>query len=100
MSAKWLGHGRDQSDFPFSVSEAIFPGGLAALVSHRHERPARRNALMNLRSSHNHFAVPGVIRVERHEFNEAHDQVAVPGEFRKSLHLIIIDSAHQYCIYF
>ena len=55
---------------------------------------------MDLRGRHHHVARPCAVRVQRHEFDEAHHDVFFAREFREGFHFVVVQPAHQHRIHF
>ncbi len=56
------------------------------------------NAAMDFGRGHHKTTIPVPVRVERHEFDESHDDAALAGEAGKGLHLIIINAPDEHRI--
>src|SRR3984957_17509770 len=89
-AAERLRDGIDQSNYAAAGGEAIFAGRFAAIVHDRDQRPFRRNPRINFRARDYFVADPLVVGVQRHEFDEAHDQAAVAREGREILDFAVI----------
>jgi len=50
---------------------------------------------MNFGSGDNFIARPGMVGIERHEFDETHDEIAAAGEFGEGLDFIVVDSSDE-----
>src|SRR5258708_14847772 len=94
MATEGLGHRRDQTDFArCAIGEAIFAGGLAALMGNLFERPAGVDALVDLRGGHDQAACPVAGGIERHEIDETPDDARFSGGGGKSLGLLGLGGA-------
>ena len=100
MPAEGLRHRRDQSNFAGAIHEAVLPRGFAALVHHRNQRPARRDAAMDFRGGHHHVAGPRTVRIQRHEFDETHHDFFFAREFSEGFHFVVVQPAHQHRVHF
>ncbi len=105
VAAERLGDGRDESDFAGAVAtvcggEFVFARGFAFFVRDFDERPARVNAAIDFSGGDHCVASPGAVGIERHEFDEAHDEVAVARECGEGFHFVVVQAADQHCIYF
>src|SRR5260370_27882773 len=101
MAAERLVDGGDEADFAGSaVGEAVLSGGLAAFVGDLHERPTGVDAPVDFRGGDYKVTGPVAVGIERHEFDKAHDDGAVAGEFGKSFDFVVVDSADQDSVYF
>ncbi len=85
---------------PGPSTNLIFARGLAAFVLDFDERPARVNAAIDFRGGNHCVASPGAVGIERHEFDEAHDQVAFARKYSEGFHFVVIQAAHQYGVHF
>src|SRR5579872_3229853 len=95
-SAKWLRHGSDESDFAAPVDETIFARRFAAFVRDGNHRPARFDPPSNFLGGHKEVTRPRAVRVEGHELDEAHNQVALARERSEGLHFVVIQAANQH----
>src|SRR6266850_787421 len=94
MAAERLGDGSDEANFTGrAVGKTVFASGLAALVRNLLERPTRVDALMNLRGGDDEVARPVAVGIERHEFDEAHDDAALAGEQGESFDFVVVEAA-------
>src|SRR5580700_7522968 len=100
MPAERLRYRRDQTDFAGPVDELVFARGFALLVLDFDERPPRINTAIHFRRGNHYVTRPGAVGVERHEFDEAHDQVAFAREFRERLHFVVVQAADQHGVHF
>ena len=105
VAAERLGDGSDESDFARTVAtirggEFIFAGGFALLVGNLDERPARVNAAIDFGGGDHRVASPGAVGIERHELDEAHDQVAFARELGEGFDFVVIEAAHQHGVHF
>src|SRR5579885_2689401 len=95
-AAEGLRDGSNETDFAGgAVGEAILAGGFAALVGNRLEGPLRVDPAENFGGGHDGLAGPVAVRIERHEFDEAHDDGAFAGEGGEGLNFIVIPSADE-----
>src|SRR5579863_6410988 len=85
-SAKRLRDRRNQANFAAPVGKSEFPSGLAALMRHRYKRPFRLDAPLHLRCRNHQLASPRAVSIERHKFDEAHNQIAFARKFGEALH--------------
>src|SRR5258708_878145 len=96
MAAERLGDRGNEADFAGStVCEAVLAGGLAALVGDLLERPAGMDAPVDLCCGDYKVTRPVAVGIERHEFDKAHDDAAIAGEFGKSFDFVIVNFADQ-----
>jgi len=101
VAAERLRDGSDEPDFAGSaIGETIFARGLAAFVRNLHERPAFMDAAVDFRSGNNEIARPMAIRVERHEFDEAHDDAAFAREGGERFDFVIVKATDEDGVYF
>src|SRR5882672_6200532 len=101
VAAERLRDWRDEADFAGgAIRETVFARGFAALVGNLHQRPARVNALLDFRGGDDEIARPVAVGIERHEFDETHDNAAVAGKFREGFDFIVIESADEDGVHF
>src|SRR6266436_7851028 len=94
MAAERLGDRGDEADFTgCAVGEALFAGGLAALVGDLFERPAGLDTPVDLCGGDYQVTCPVTVGIERHEFDKTHDDAAIAGEFGKSFDFVIVEAA-------
>src|ERR1700730_7534857 len=55
---------------------------------------------MDFRRSDDLVAGPRAVGVERHEFDKAHDDIVLAGEFREGFHFAVVNSANEDSVYF
>src|SRR5216684_113812 len=97
VPAERLGYGSDEADFAgCAVGETVFAGGFAALVGNLLERPTSMDALVDFRGGNDQAAGPVAVGVERHEFDEAHDDAGFAGVRCESFDFVIVDAADEY----
>ena len=101
MATERLGHRGDQADFAGrAVGKAVFARGLAALMRNLHEWPADVDALVDFRRRHHEVACPVAVRIERHEFDKAHDEAGFAGEQSEGFDFVVVEAADQDGIHF
>src|SRR6266481_7270916 len=99
MPAEGLRDRSNESDFPGSaVCKSVFPGRFATVVRDLLQRAPRMDAPVDFSCRHHKTTIPVAVRVERHEFDEAHDDAALAGEAGKRFHLVIVNAADEYRI--
>src|SRR6266850_460319 len=91
----------DEADFTGgAVGETVFARGFAALVGNLYQGPARVNALPDFRSGDDEIARPVAVRIERHKFDETHDNAALAGKFREGFDFVVVESADEDGVHF
>src|SRR6266850_4291943 len=101
VAAERLRDGCDEADFAGSaVRETVFARGFAALVRNLHQRPAGVNAFVNFGCGNDETARPVAVSIERHEFDEAHDDAAVACKFREGFDFIVVEPANEHGVHF
>src|SRR5712692_9854676 len=101
MAAKRLRDRRDETDLAGSaVGEAVLAGGFTSFVGDLLERPARVDTLVNLRGGDDQIASPVAIGIQRHEFDEAHDDAAQAGKSGEGFHFVIVEAPNENGVHF
>ena len=95
VAAERLRDGSDQADFAAAVGEAIFAGGFAALMGDGNERPAGFDAALDFGGSDDQLARPMAVGIERHVFDETHDEIAIAGELGEGFDFTVVDAADE-----
>src|SRR2546429_9832016 len=77
VPAKRLRYWRNQADLTGgAVGESVFPRRLACFVRNLHQWPSCMNSRVNLGRRNHQLARPVPVRIQRHEFDESHDDAA------------------------
>src|SRR2546423_4198911 len=95
MATKWVRHGGDNAYFADAVIENIAARGFAALMRDLYQRLELRHAGDDFVERDNDFRRPDAIFFERHEFDEAHDDVFFAREHAEWDDLVFVESAQQ-----
>src|SRR5215472_7102038 len=91
----------NKADFAGSpVREAVFARRLTAFVGNLDQRPARVDTLVNFGGRNHKFAGPVAVGVERHEFDEAHDDAAIARKLGKGFDFVVVEAADEHGIDF
>src|SRR6185437_15151864 len=89
-----------EANFAAAIGEAVFARGFAAFMGNRHERPFGFDAALDFGGGDHEVARPGAIGIKRHEFDEAHSQIAIAGEFGEALDFIVVNAADENGVHF
>src|SRR5579872_349243 len=93
---KGLGDRSDEADFTRrAIGKAIFARGFAAFVRNWFQRPLRVDAPENFGCGHDGFARPVAVRIQGHEFDEAHDDGAFARKGGERLDFVVVPSPDQ-----
>jgi hypothetical protein len=95
-SAEGLGDGGDDADLAYSVGEAIAAGGFAGGVGC--ERTQGMDGVQtgdDFAQGNDHFRGPEAVFFERHEFDEAHDDVFASGEVGEAFNLVVVEATQE-----
>src|SRR5712664_1352543 len=96
MAAEWLCDRRDQADLAGrAVGEFILARGFAFRMRDLHQRPLRVDAAVDFLGGDHQFARPVAVRVQRHEFDEAHDHAAIAGEGGECFDFVFVEAADE-----
>ncbi len=101
MTAEGLADRRDDSDFAAAIRERPAFGGLRWIVGRQRSKvEAGLQARKNLPARNNHFLEPGPRRIQRHEFDETHAQVALARQLRQRFDFMVVNVANDYGVDF
>ena len=95
-TAECLADGGNDADFAYAVREGVAAGGFAGLPgSDRDERQLARDALSDLFESDNDLGRPEAAFLERHELDEADDDVFLTRKTCEPLNFSVVESAEK-----
>src|SRR5215469_8339588 len=96
MAAESLSNRSDQTDLAGgAVDETVLASSFAFLVRNLLERPLGMDALVDLLRGNHQLTRPVAVRVQRHKFDEAHDDAAFAGKGGEGFDFILVEAAHQ-----
>src|SRR6266853_6911846 len=96
MATERLGYRGNEANFARgAIRKAVFAGCFAALVGYLCEWPASVDALVDFGRGHDQTTGPVAVGVERHEFDEAHDDAGFAGERSEGFDFVVVDAANQ-----
>src|SRR5581483_4345242 len=100
VTAERMGYRRDNSDLSDAIVEAVAAGSLTVLVWGLDQRSKLSHAMQDLIQRDYGAGRPLAILLERHEFNEPHNNVFFPGKHPEGNDLVLVEAAHQHAIDF
>src|SRR4029077_2375215 len=99
MPAEGLRDRGNEADLPGGpICKTVFPGCLAAFMRNLLQRPLCVNAPMDFGRRHHKATIPVAVCIERHEFDESHDDATLAREAGKCFHLIIINAPDEHSL--
>ncbi len=100
VAAKGMRHRRNNADLSTTVIEGITPCRFRELSRRQRNQGSHPvQSFNNLIQANDHFRRPDAVFFQRHELNEANDDVFRPGKLGKGLDLILIKSAQEHGIH-
>ena len=100
MPTKWMRNRRDDSDLADAVIETITSRCLTTLMRDFDQWPIFIHAAYDFFQRDHGIRSPHPIFLQRHEFDEAHDNAFFASEHAKRNDLIFVEAAHQDTVHF
>ena len=96
--AEGLGHRVDEADLAGAVGEPVPLGGRRRLRRDLDERPVLLDQSPDLAAREDVVLFPGLVGVERHELDEAHDVGLAAGQLGQRGHLLLGEAANRHAV--